>query len=65
MQVSALLKASSDKFGKWDQARLVQNTIQNNQNVKWRGMRIQYLMQSESFLTISFSPVSAFSFSNR
>jgi hypothetical protein len=49
VRVIALLKASSDKFGKWDQARMVQNTIQDGNNLKWKGMRFQYLLQSATF----------------
>jgi hypothetical protein len=52
LKVKATVKASLDNFGKWDQARLVQNTIQKGKNIKWRGMRFQYLIQLEDFKDI-------------
>lgn len=54
IEVSATLLAKSDKYGQYDQAKLVCNTVRGDKSQHWVGVRVQDIVPIGEWQTVSF-----------
>lgn len=52
IDVSATIKVMSDRYGQYDQAKLVCNVTRKGKSIQWLGVRVQHLVALETWQTV-------------